>query len=73
MSEQIKPCPFCGGTACLSDDSDFGCMHIECEYCYAKSISNPDKDLIMRYWNRRAIRCDMRGQKPANPAKKRKS
>lgn len=57
--EKLKPCPFCGGDADISDSSGLiGCgMNLEyyvvCEECLAKGeeFGNP-KDAI-EAWNRR--------------------
>ena len=47
MSEQLKPCPFCGGSN-LSDRGDNG---IKCHRCGAWG---PDQDKGKWWWNTRA-------------------
>lgn len=58
MSEELKPCPFCG-----SDDIDYGIMsgtmkgfdYIQCQNCGAeiRSINNGKYIEAIEAWNRR--------------------
>ena len=55
MSEQLKPCPFCGSyaeyTESVDEDGDHW-WHIECHGCYAKSDGFTREDAA-EAWNRR--------------------
>lgn len=52
MSDQLKPCPFCGDVDTLNR-GDF----IECSNCLAESPFMPDGDVI-EAWNTRAATPD---------------
>ena len=57
---ELKPCPFCGGTAKMRHDSDGpGYSYVECEKCHMKSTRfmrlferSSDED-AKAFWNRR--------------------
>lgn len=57
---ELKPCPFCGGTAKIRHDSDGpGYSYVECEKCHMKSTRfmrlferSSDED-AKAFWNRR--------------------
>ena len=54
MSEELKPCPFCG-----SDDVDLQCyeddgFHVVCGKCGGNMPGWDDPDEAIEAWNRRA-------------------
>jgi Lar family restriction alleviation protein len=55
MSEDLKPCPFCGSNALelqnLVGDDDF---FVSCEDCGIQQIANHTSDEAVQKWNRRA-------------------
>ena len=57
MSEELKPCPFCGEDAAHTESSYFRDVLIYCENCDAyftvDSFAADEKDVI-EAWNRRA-------------------
>lgn len=58
MSEPLKPCPFCGGEARISDykteyDTD-SFWAVECSNCYAKSDTRIYDEQSIEAWNTRA-------------------
>ena len=55
MSEELKPCPFCGGEALLAGPrphEGFTVIVIECEECPALVYANSTMEVI-EYWNTR--------------------
>ena len=61
MATELKPCPFCGGSAVLRHEyTGCGFSYIECEHCgllsvkFAKSYDRASDVDAMNYWNRRA-------------------
>ena len=50
MSEELKPCPFCGGEAEIFESA---ICQIRCSNCNARSCWNT-KDKAIEAWNRRA-------------------
>ena len=50
MKEQLLPCPFCGGSATLFNESGW---YVQCLGCGNKSIK-VNKDGAIKAWNRRA-------------------
>lgn len=57
MSDELKPCPFCGSEAVHTERSYFRDVLIYCENCDAYFTVDSfaaDKDDIVEAWNRRA-------------------
>lgn len=58
MSEELKPCPFCGGeAACIEDGShstawEIGCYNGQC--AAEPSVWEPRKEVAITAWNTRA-------------------
>jgi len=54
MSEELKPCPFCGCNPTVSTDN-LGYYHIECGKCPCQ-LDNTyyDENEMMESWNRRS-------------------
>lgn len=57
---ELKPCPFCGGTAKMRHDSDGpGYSYVECEKCRMKSVrfmrafERASDEAAADFWNRR--------------------
>ena len=54
--EELKPCPFCGGRACVNRNRYVG---VECLECGAKARStkctegNEARDVVTKRWNSR--------------------
>ena len=53
MTDRLKPCPFCGGDARITDV--FGRTGIVCEECFAEMRGYLDitPEEMSRYWNTR--------------------
>ncbi len=53
MTDKLKPCPFCGGEARITDV--FGRTGIVCKYCFAEMRGYLDMtpEEMTRYWNTR--------------------
>lgn len=52
ISDELKPCPFCGGDARL--DSGFDSYWIECKHCGATAEGDKTHDTAIASWNKRA-------------------
>lgn len=52
--DELKPCPFCGGEAYISDDSDAMYM-VHCYECKAELGYFKSGDEAVKKWNRRVI------------------
>ena len=50
MAEELKPCPFCGGTARLCKSKIY---YIFCETCCAETMGSVYKELAIKAWERR--------------------
>lgn len=48
MSEELKPCPFCGGEA------EYEGLYCYCLQCESRMADNPDEASAIAAWNRRA-------------------
>ena len=54
MTEQLKPCPFCGGEAeFIGGLPKSGCDRVECTKCWAE-VYGDDRDEAIAAWNTRA-------------------
>ena len=58
---ELKPCPFCGGEAEITEFDPFngyqGSMNmysVHCKKCGAEIVRNQNKDYAVDAWNRRA-------------------
>lgn len=57
MSEKLKPCPFCGGTASIIQDGTgepSQSIAITCDNCYVTSAFCKAEKEAKKWWNRRA-------------------
>lgn len=52
MSEELKPCPFCGGKAILLDTVD-GEYYVKCKKCGISTPAWVRAETSMNRWNRR--------------------
>lgn len=60
MSNELKPCPFCGGRAYLSERMNGG-YYVECESiggCLAESGNYDTEEQAVEAWNRRVVDTD---------------
>lgn len=55
MTEKLKPCPFCGGTATMHHDAKEGWSYVQCERdgCNARTVGCLNDGEATRFWNRR--------------------
>ena len=55
MSDDLKPCPFC---ACdqlkISPNIHTGLLRVQCEGCWATSVTSNNRANLIAAWNRRA-------------------
>ena len=63
MSEELKPCPFCGKPAHFRSMPGIGLVRVSCNICAASSdfYQNNDYPAATRYWNTRPIEDALRG------------
>lgn len=55
MSFRLKPCPFCGGKAILSEDKRYNVHSVFCNECYIEtSLQNTEQEAIDA-WNTRVM------------------
>ncbi len=63
MSEELKPCPFCGTSDSFVERADFSSAYVFCNHCSAKGPTEcqesdeeeiPGADAAARAWNKRA-------------------
>ena len=54
MTEELKPCPFCGGKAQLVDEDtgDMKTYYVLCDRC-VQTYPFSQKERAIEYWNRR--------------------
>ena len=53
MSDELKPCPFCGGKAKLKTYGDRDVFWAECPKCYVKMPMVWEQEKAIRAWNTR--------------------
>lgn len=59
MSENLKPCPFCGGEAAFGTNSVTGFEYVRCSVCKARTWSGfKTREESIEAWNTRAERND---------------
>lgn len=51
MTEELKPCPFCGGEACEGDHGDYLEAFVYCQSCDLYMQGN--KYNVVEKWNKR--------------------
>ncbi len=52
MSEELKPCPFCGGDAFLHESDEF--WYVSCNHCINQTTHFYNgKDIVIDRWNTR--------------------
>ena len=52
MSDELKPCPFCGGEAKLKEAEYLG-VFIVCSKCGTKTSYRLSRSLVVKMWNNR--------------------
>ena len=58
MDQDLKPCPFCGGTDFEIVDIDQGFAAVACNTCDAFGPMGPGEEGAMAEWNERALEAD---------------
>lgn len=64
MFDDLKPCPFCGGTAKVHITSGYEQVEnrikrsdvfysVECDKCYSKTMQHAMLDYVVGIWNKR--------------------
>ena len=53
MTEELKPCPFCGGKAKIKKDDEGNHFYVLCKKCGTKSISTANETEAIDLWNMR--------------------
>lgn len=54
MSEELLPCPFCGGEAVLHHYYYKECAYwVQCDACRVSTLAYLDKEYVIRAWNTR--------------------
>ena len=53
MSDKLKPCPFCGGKAILSEDKRTDVYSVFCNECYTETSLQCTEQEAIEAWNRR--------------------
>lgn len=51
MDEELKSCPYCGGSAAYVDDTSFY-GHVKCMNCGIRTVT-ANKDYVTGLWNQR--------------------
>ena len=59
MSEELKPCPFCGKDEANFTTDKWGNYYVECEYCGAQTNPYDDKEIVIEEWQTRPIEDDL--------------
>lgn len=56
MENELLPCPFCGRKAVLEPRMLLGreFWRVTCEYCFARTFHEPEKEDAVEEWNRRS-------------------
>ena len=59
MSEELKPCPFCGGEAVICETNGLHGAYVFCKTCYSSTDGyqgiNTRRKKAIEAWNRRVI------------------
>ena len=54
MTEELKPCPWCGGAPTLCEDDSYGNFHIGCNPCDNGFVGKiADRETVIAAWNQR--------------------
>lgn len=53
MSENLKPCPFCGSNEIFIDQPDANCFYVGCANCGVNGTTANTKERAVEAWNRR--------------------
>ena len=53
MPAKLKPCPFCGGKAILSEDKRTDVYSVFCNECYTETSLQCTEQEAIEAWNRR--------------------
>ena len=60
MENELKPCPFCGGSAEIETDWDLTCdgyepigYYVVCDECMNQTATYKDEEDAIEAWNRR--------------------
>lgn len=52
--DKIKPCPFCGGAGKIEKSiGKYEYWKIQCQLCGVSTLVSVDKDLPVKWWNKR--------------------
>ena len=52
MDNDLERCPFCGGEPVLKGYEEIE-YFVQCEICGMSSMLSEDKEMVIRFWNRR--------------------
>lgn len=50
---ELKPCPFCGGDAYMSEDVKFHVFFVACSHCVSRTGNHKSKEYASDAWNKR--------------------
>jgi len=50
---ELKPCPFCGDDAYMSEDVKYHGFCVECSHCVSKTGNHTSKEYAIDAWNKR--------------------
>jgi len=53
MSDELKPCPFCGGKPNLHENIFASVVGITCTKCFTTQTMLPNRKKVIKKWNRR--------------------
>ena len=55
-SAELLPCPFCGGDQLkISPNKYDGLLRVQCEKCWATSVTSNQRSTVVTAWNTRAV------------------